>query len=105
MVCAVKAAGVTWKLCTTAVAAANWALPACDAVIEQVPVVTSVTVEPETEQTGVVVEAKATGICEEAVAVSETVPDPSTFDPGPVNEMVCEAGVTWKLCDTAVAAA
>ena len=44
-------------------------MPACEAVIEHVPVVTSVTVEPEIVHTGTVVEASVTGNAEVAVAV------------------------------------
>ena len=48
--------------------------PACDAVIEHVPAATIVTVEPDTVQIPVVVEAKPTCNVEDALALSVTVP-------------------------------
>jgi hypothetical protein len=60
---------LTVKVCTTLVAALTFPLPAWLAVIEQVPTPAIVTVEPETVQTGVVVEVKLTARLEEAVAV------------------------------------
>ena len=61
---------VTWKLCVTGVAAAQFALPACEALMVQVPTFTSVTVEPETVQTVLVVEANLTVSPELAVALT-----------------------------------
>ena len=49
-------------------------MPAWVAVMAQVPIATSVTVEPETVQTGKVVETTLTGSPEEAVALRVTVP-------------------------------
>ena len=60
---------VTWKLSATGVAAAQFALPACEALIVHVPAFTSVTVAPDTVQTGLVVDAYFTVSPELAVAV------------------------------------
>ncbi len=63
----------------------------------QVPADTSVTVEPDTVQTGVVSEEKLTGNPEEAVALTVIDPvDSGTFDKAP-NVIVCVPAVTWKL--------
>ena len=67
---------VTWKLWFTGVAAAKLALPACVAWIMQVPVVTSVTIEPDTVQTDVVCELKLTGRPDEADALTVNGADP-----------------------------
>ena len=82
-------------------------MPGCEAVIEHVPVATGVTVEPATVQMGAVVVASVTGKPDVAVAVRLTGVA-SVREPGFANAMVCAvkaAGVTWMLCDTAVAAA
>ena len=69
MVCEVSGAS-TVKLCETLVAAAYSELPASLAVMEQVPVATRVTKDPETVQTDVVVEAKLTVSPDVAVALT-----------------------------------
>ena len=61
-------AGLTEKVCVTLAAALKLPLPACAAVMEQVPAPVIVTLAPETVQTAGVVEEKATGRPEEAVA-------------------------------------
>src|SRR5271166_6561728 len=58
------------KLRVTGVAAAKLPLAACDAVIVQAPAAWIVTIEPETVQIGMVVEAKLTCAMEVDVAVS-----------------------------------
>ena len=78
--------------------------PAWLAVIEQVPAVTIVTIEPDTVQTGVVVEAKLTVSPEEAVAVSAKGAAPKVTPEGAAKVMVCEPGVTVKPCVTGTAA-
>ena len=60
------------KDCWTWGAAFQFALPAWSALIVQVPTVTKVTVVPETVQTLVVAEVKATASAEEAVALTVT---------------------------------
>ena len=69
---------VTWKLWLTGVAAAKLALPACVAWIVQVPVATSVTVEPDTMQTGVVCELKLTASPDDADALTVNGTAPKT---------------------------
>jgi hypothetical protein len=67
---------VTSKLCVTGVAAAQFALPACVALIAQLPPATSVTVEPATEHTPGVVDAKLTASPDvaDALAANGAVP-------------------------------
>jgi hypothetical protein len=65
---------VTWKVRVTSTAAAYVPLPACDAVSEQVPVATSVTVVPVTVQTDGVEPARLTPSPLEALAESVTGP-------------------------------
>ena len=60
---------VTWKLCVTGVAAAQFALPACEARIVHLPDFNSVTVAPDTVQTVVVVDVYLTVSPELAVAL------------------------------------
>jgi hypothetical protein len=60
--------GATVKPWLTAGAAAKLLLPACEARIVHVPAPASVTVVPDTVQTGIVVEVKATARPEVAVA-------------------------------------
>ena len=73
MVCA-TGAGFTVKVWGTGAAAANIVLPACEAVMVQLPaVVLSVTVLPLTVQMDCVVDAKLTLRPEDAVAESATV--------------------------------
>jgi hypothetical protein len=73
IVCA-NGAAVTWKVLVTGVAAAYAPLPLWDAVIEQVPTVSSVRVEPEAVHTEVLLDAMPTGKPLDAVAVNETGP-------------------------------
>jgi hypothetical protein len=61
---------VTLNVCVTGVAAVKLALPACEAVIEQVPTDTNEIALPETVQTPVELEAKLTGRLELALADS-----------------------------------
>jgi hypothetical protein len=84
---AVKPA-LTVKLCVTGAAAAYVPLPACDAVMEQVPAETNVAEVPFIVQTPVVVEAKATVRPELAVATSVTGV-PTVCVPGLANVIVC----------------
>ena len=80
-------------------------LPGWLAVIEQVPAVTIVTVEPDTVQTALVFDAKVTGSPELAVAVSVNGATPSvTVVSGP-KVIVCDPWLTVKLLVTGVAAA
>ena len=82
-------------------------LPACDAVIEQVPAARNVAVAPLTVQTLAVVEAKLTVRPEVAVAVRLSGV-PTVCAPGLAKLMVCAvrlAAFTVKLCATGVAAA
>jgi hypothetical protein len=65
---------VTWNERVTSAAPAYVPLPACDAVIEHVPVATSVADEPETEQIPGVELAKLTASPLEALAESATGP-------------------------------
>jgi hypothetical protein len=51
MFCGVSGAALTVKLRETGVAAAYTALPACDAVMVQVPCAVNEAVDPDTEQT------------------------------------------------------
>ena len=69
-----------------------------------VPAVRNVACVPETVQTPVVVEAKATVRLE--VAVAESVSGmPTVCEPGLLKVMVCASPFTVKLCGTIVAAA
>ena len=65
---------MTWNDLLTGVAAAYVPFPACDAVIVHVPVVSSVTEEPDTVQTDVVELEKLTGKALVADADSDTGP-------------------------------
>jgi len=60
----------TWKFWAAGDAAAQMLLPPCVAWMEQVPMATSVTVEPDTEQTPGEAEAKLTARPEDAVALT-----------------------------------
>ena len=71
--------------------------------MEQEPVVSNVTEVPNTVQTPVVFEAKATASAEVAVAVNVTF-EPNVALPGFANVIVCVAGFTVKICVTGVAA-
>ena len=81
-------------------------MPACDAVIEQVPAAIKVAVVPLTVQMLVVVEAKETAKPELAVAESVSCV-PTVCVPGLAKVMVCAvcAALTVKLCGTMAAAA
>jgi hypothetical protein len=92
------------KLCATGIAAVYVAFPACVAVIEQVPVATTVTIVPAAVQTAGVVEAKLTASPELAVAVSANAEMPKLTLPGWGNKIVWVVGATVKLCVTGVAA-
>jgi hypothetical protein len=101
---------VTWNDRGTGVAATYDASPACVAVIEHVPVVTRVTVEPLTVQTPVVVLANDTASPLDAVADKETGPWSTRVSAGCAKAIDCAVGptgtaVTWNDCDTGVAAA
>ncbi len=78
-------------------------LPAWEAVIVHVPVVTNVAVEPETVQTDIVVEAKLTPKPELAEAVSVRGVPTFWVAIGP-KVMVCVKR-TGNVCETGVAAA
>ena len=72
--------------------------------MEQPPVVTKVTVVPDTVQVVGVLEAKLTGSPEDAVAETVKGDDPrERLESGP-KVMVWASLVTWKLCVTAGAA-
>jgi hypothetical protein len=88
----------------TGVAAAQFVLPACVAWIVQVPAEISVTVAPDTVQTGVVCELKLTARPEDAVALTVGVVPKGWFESAP-NVTVWLPWVTWKLWFTGVAAA
>jgi hypothetical protein len=104
MVRVVGVARVTVKVRITGGAAAKLALPACVAVIEQVPGATAVAMLPETVHTAAVVEAKPTASLELAFAPSCTVA-PEAILLGGANVMVWVARVTGKVWITGVAGA
>lgn len=79
----------TVKLCNTAAAAAKFWSPAWLAATVHVPLVNNDKVVPVTLQTLGVVEAKATGRPEEAVATRVAGATLSTWVPGEAKEMVC----------------
>ena len=89
---------------TEAVAAAYCALPLCEAVSPQEPMVSRLTVEPPTEQTVGVVDEKVIGnpLGDDATSASLVNVAP---DAGVVNVMVCESTPIEKDWLTAVAAA
>jgi hypothetical protein len=93
IVCA-NGAAVTWKVLVTGVAAAYAPLPLWDAVIEQVPTVSSVRVEPEAVHTEVLLDAMPTGKPLDAVAVNETGPWSTRVSSGCAKEIVCAATLT-----------
>ena len=78
--------------------------PAWVAVIEQAPGATIVTVEAETVQTAMVVDAKLTGRPEDAVAVRAKGADPKAALESGANVMLCEPMPTVKLWETGEAA-
>ena len=79
--------------------------PACDAVIEQIPGDTSVTLAPDTVQIAAELLAKLTGRPEgTAVAVRLTGPAVSAVSNGCVKLIVCVPFVTLNVWVTAVAA-
>ncbi len=70
------------------------------------PVVSSVTVVPDTVQTEVVVEAKLTGRFEVAVALNVNDPAESEYEVvAGLKEIVCAVWLIVKFTDTGVAAA
>ena len=81
--------------------------PACDAVTEQVPVATSVSVVPLTVHTEGVLEANCTVRPELALADSAAGEVPKVWPPGDAKLMVCAtgAGATVKVRDWVGAAA
>jgi hypothetical protein len=94
----------TVKLRETGVAAAQVALPACEAWIVQVPGVRNVAVVLLTVQTPVVCEANVTVSSE--VAVADSVRGiPTVCVAGALNVIVCGSGSTVKLRETGAAAA
>ena len=80
-------------------------MPAWLAWIEHWPTATSVTVVPDTVQTGVVVDAKLTVKPDEAVALTVKAAVPSAWLDSDPNVIVWLPAVTWKLSVTGVAAA
>ena len=80
-------------------------MPGCEALIEQVPALTSVTSAPALVQTAVVVDTKLTGSDELALAVIGKGEIPRIWLDIASKVIVCEAALTVKLCDTGVAAA
>ena len=101
MVCAFRP---TVKLRVTGVAAAYWPLPACEAMIPQVPAATIVAVVPDTVHTAGRVLAKLTGSPEFAVA-TKLIVAPTSCDGIAGKLIVCDAALTVKPCVTGVAAA
>ena len=99
------AAEVTWKLWLTGVAAAKLVLPACVAWIVQVPTLTSVTVVPNTVQTGAVCELKPTAKSDDALALTANGAIPSTRLESAPKVMVWVPSVTLNVLSTGVAAA
>jgi hypothetical protein len=84
--------------CVTGEAASQLVLPPCDALIVQVPVVSIVTVVPETVHTLWVSEEKLTVSPE--VAEADTVKVPSCTngtEPGPTKVIVWLAGATTSI--------
>ena len=75
-------------------------MPAWLAVMEQEPPARMVTVVPETVQTEVVVDAKATVRLEEAVAPTVNGDAPKVTLLSAPNVMVCAAGLTVKAWTT-----
>jgi hypothetical protein len=100
-------AAVTWNVRVTSPAAEYVPLPPWDAVIEQVPVATSVTVVPEIVQTERLLETSVTERPLDADAESETGPWSTRVSAGCANVIVCACGtaVTWKVRVTSAAAA
>jgi len=81
------------------------ALPACVAWMAQVPAPASVTEAADTVQTDAVVDAKATGRPEDAVAVSVNGGAPICWLERAAKAMVWAPGVTVRFWSTGVAAA
>ena len=95
---------VTLNVLVTAAAAAKVASPACEAVIEQPPTETSVTLVPDTVQTAAELLVKLTGSPEVAVAVRLTGPEPSAVSAGCVRLIVCDDCSTLNVTVTGAAA-
>lgn len=91
---------VTAKLCDTSVAAVNSVLPAWLAVMVHVPVLTTVTVVPDTVHTPVVVDAYETARLDDAVAVMVIGETPYTRSASEPNVIVCD---DWFTVSTASA--
>jgi hypothetical protein len=79
-------------------------VPAWEAWIEHVPVLTTVTLAPDTVQTGAVLEVKLTARPEDEVAVTVNGLAPSALFGRGRNVMVWVPCETVKLCVTGVAA-
>jgi hypothetical protein len=94
----------TVKLRATGVAAAQAALPPCEAWIVHVPAMRKVAVVPLTVQTLVVCDANVTASPEVAVAV-RVKGVPTVCVAGVLKVIVCGCPLTVKLWDTGVAAA
>ncbi len=95
------------KLCSIGVAAFQFALPVCVALIVHVPVVRNVTVSPampEVAQTLVVFDSKPTGSPEDVVAVSVVEPSAKPLSAGLVKVIVWLPLPIVKLCSIAGAA-
>jgi hypothetical protein len=92
------------KLCVTFVAAAYVVLPACEAVIEQVPTPSNVTEKPVTEQTDGVPDVSETVNPELAVGVKVIGFGPNTTLASGAKVIVC-GSLTRKLWVTGVATA
>ena len=82
-------AGVTWKLWSTGVAAANPEPPPCFASMVHLPPATRVTVLPDTVQTEVVSDAKLTASPDVAVALTANGAVPMTRFASAPNVIVC----------------
>ena len=95
---------VTLNVLVTAVAAAKLALPGCEAVTEQTPADTSVTLAPDTVQIPAELLVKLTARPEVAVAVKLTGPALRAASAGCVKLIVCDPCSTLKVTVTGAAA-
>jgi hypothetical protein len=96
---------VTWNPWLTAVAAAQFALPAWAAWRVQAPTAPSVTVAPDTVHTAGVVDEKLTGSPDDALPLTVNGAAPNARLDSPPKVIVWLPCVTWKLWLTGVAAA
>ena len=94
---------VTLNVLVTGVAAAKFAFPACEAVMEQTPTETSVTLVPETVQIAPELVVKITARPEVAVAVRLTGPALSAVSGGCVKVTVCVPCSTLNVLVTGAA--